>query len=70
MFLSTDDAQYAADKHSQEAHPKVVADLKTAFQHARDQIIPLMDAAERGDPFEQAAIIAGQDALSGLDARL
>ncbi|MFW7268847.1 hypothetical protein ACMAUO_12865 [Gluconacetobacter sp. Hr-1-5] len=57
-------------EHSADADPKVVADLKPAFQRAHDQILPLMDAAEHGDPLDQAAITAGQDALSALTTLL
>lgn len=57
-------------EHSPAPDPKVVSDLKPAFQTAHDQILPLMDAAEHGDPLDQAAITAGQDALSALTALL
>lgn len=57
-------------EHSAAADPKVVVDIKSAFQGAHDQILPLMDAAEHGDPLDQAAITAGQDALSALTTLL
>ncbi|MFT8423140.1 MAG: hypothetical protein ABF665_16795 [Gluconacetobacter sp.] len=57
-------------ERSATADPTVVAALKPAFQRAHDQIVPLMDAAEHGDPLDQAAITAGQDALSALTTLL
>lgn len=57
-------------ERSATADPKVVVNLKPAFQRAHDQIVPLMDAAEHGDPLDQAAITAGQDALSALTTLL
>lgn len=57
-------------EQSPAADPKVVADIKPAFQRAHDQIVPLIDVAERGDPLDQAAITAGQDALTALTTLL
>ncbi|MBO1361545.1 hypothetical protein J2D73_17300 [Acetobacter sacchari] len=60
----------AAYERNPVADPAVTAKMKPAFQTAHDQIGPLVDAARAGDPLDQAAIEAAQDALQAARALL
>jgi hypothetical protein len=57
-------------EHNPAADPTVVTKVKSAFQTAHDQISPLMTAAEKGSPIDQATLTAAQDAMSALSALL
>lgn len=48
------------------ADPVVVGQIKAAFVLAHDRLAPLQDSAAKGDPLEEARVLAAQDALTAL----